>query len=63
MENSDSSKLYDAADKQIMKQAEDSLDPRIDRAPMTPLLVKERKLNHHTLEFFKEINLNFQKNE
>jgi uncharacterized metal-binding protein len=26
------------------------------KAPVTPLLVKDRKLNHHTLEFFKEIN-------
>jgi uncharacterized metal-binding protein len=31
MENTDFSKLYSAADKQIMKQAEDSLNPRIDR--------------------------------
>ena len=28
------------------------------KAPVTPLLVKDRKLNHHTLEFFKEINAN-----
>ena len=26
------------------------------KAPVTPLLVKDRKLNHHTLEYFKEIN-------
>ncbi len=26
------------------------------QAPVTPLLIKDRKLNHHTLEFFKEIN-------
>jgi len=24
------------------------------KAPVTPLIVKDRKLNHHTLEFFKE---------
>ena len=33
------------------------------KAPVTPLLVKDRKLNHHTLEVFKNINLNSQKNE
>jgi len=33
------------------------------KAPVTPLLVKDRKLNHHTLEVFKEINLNSRKNE
>jgi len=32
-------------------------------APVTPLLVKDRKLNHHTLEVFKNTNLNSQKNE
>ncbi len=26
------------------------------KAPVTPLLVKDRKLNHNTLEFFKDIN-------
>ena len=163
MENTDFSKLYSITEKQIMKQAEDSLDPRIDRimeiieyakearfsklgiancitfikeanelegvltdagfqvekvhckygrvpfndlvpgykgtmcnpagqakfledkgtelnimmglclghdmifnarskAPVTPLLVKDRKLNHHTLKFFNEINSNHQDN-
>lgn len=33
------------------------------KAPVTPLLVKDRKLNHHTLVVFKEINLNSQINE
>jgi len=28
------------------------------KAPVTPLLVKDRKLNHHTLEFFDKINSN-----
>jgi uncharacterized metal-binding protein len=33
------------------------------KAPVTPLLVKDRKLDHHTIEVFNEININFQKNE
>jgi uncharacterized metal-binding protein len=32
------------------------------KAPVTPLLVKDRKLNHHTLEFFNEIKTNHQEN-
>jgi uncharacterized metal-binding protein len=32
------------------------------KAPVTPLLVKDRKLNHHTLEVFKEIKKNSKKN-
>jgi uncharacterized metal-binding protein len=33
------------------------------KAPVTPLLVKDRKLNHHTLKLFNETNLNSLKNE
>jgi uncharacterized metal-binding protein len=33
------------------------------KAPVTPLLVKDRKLHHHTLEVFNEINSNFQEDE
>jgi uncharacterized metal-binding protein len=33
------------------------------KAPVTPLLVKDRKLNHHTLEVFEEININSEKND
>ena len=30
------------------------------KAPVTPLLIKDRKLNHHTLQIFKERDLNSQ---
>ena len=33
------------------------------KAPVTPLLVKDRKLNHHTLKLFNETSLNSLKNE
>jgi uncharacterized metal-binding protein len=32
------------------------------KAPVTPLLVKDRKLDHHTLDYFKEINSDHQNN-
>lgn len=32
------------------------------KAPVTPLLVKDRKLNHHTLEVFNKISLKSQNN-
>jgi uncharacterized metal-binding protein len=33
------------------------------KAPVTPLLVKDRKLKHHTLEILRENNISSQKNE
>ena len=62
MEKTGFSKLYSSSDKQIMKQAEDSLNPRMSKAPVTPLLVKDRKLDHHTLGFFKDLNSDLQNN-
>lgn len=41
--------LYNEADKQILKIAEDSLS----KAPVTPLIVKDRKLNHHTVDLLR----------
>lgn len=32
------------------------------QAPVTPLIVKDRKLNHHTLAVFKQIKINSEKN-
>jgi uncharacterized metal-binding protein len=33
------------------------------KSPVTPLLVKDRKLAHHTIEVFKDITNNSQKDE
>lgn len=45
MENSDFSTLYSDTDKQILKQAEDSLDPRIDRVDEIIAYAKEAKIS------------------
>lgn len=50
-------KLYKKEDRHVMKLAEDSLNPKIDRLESltTTLLVKDRKLKHHTIEKLKKL--------
>lgn len=45
MENTEFSKLYSIADRQIMKQAEDSLNPRIDRIEEIIEYSRKAKIN------------------
>lgn len=60
MEDTGFSKLYNTADKQIMKQAEDSLDPRIDRINEIIRYAKESNISKlgiaNCITFNKEAN-------
>ena len=61
MENNNFSTLYNDSDKQILKQAEDSLNPKIDRVDEIIAYAKESKINiigiANCTTFIKEANL------